>query len=363
MTVAEVRAVPDAGDKRRIPRRPDRVPYAVVLGGLLVMLLVSLVAATGIGPVRVPPDEGGRILLHHLSGGGDSTSTSDLIVWRIRFPRVLLGAVVGAGLALSGAVVQSVVRNPIADPYLLGLSSGASVGAVVVLTTGLAVLGALTLPTAAFLGAAGAMAVVLVLARQHGRLLPLRLVLVGVACAHLLGGVTSFLLTRSESAAVQQQIIFWLLGGLSGARWESLAVPAVVVLVGTALLMLVSRRLNVLVLGEEACAALGVSATVLRRQLLVLVTLLTGTVVAVSGGIGFVGLIVPHLARMIVGADHRRMLPVTVTLGALFLIWSDVAARMLISPTELPIGILTAFLGVPFFLLVMRARGLAGEEM
>jgi iron complex transport system permease protein len=175
--------------------------------------------------------------------------------------------------------------------------------------------------------------------------------------------VTSFLLTRSESAAVQQQIIFWLLGGLSGARWESLAVPAVVVLVGTALLMLVSRRLNVLVLGEEACAALGVSATVLRRQLLVLVTLLTGTVVAVSGGIGFVGLIVPHLARMIVGADHRRMLPVTVTLGALFLIWSDVAARMLISPTELPIGILTAFLGVPFFLLVMRARGLAGEEM
>lgn len=358
MTVAQRPAATRRTDRRM---GTGRAPYVVVLGGLSAVLVASLVAATGIGPVNVPASEVGGILVHHLTGGGDTNSTADLIVWGIRFPRVLLGAIVGAGLALSGAVVQSVVRNPVADPYLLGLSSGASVGAVLVLTTGTAALGAVTLPAAAFTGAAAAMVVVLALARQYGRLLPLRLVLVGVACAHLFSGITSFLLARSESSAAQQQIIFWLLGGLSGARWQALPASAVVVTAGVALMLLAARRLNVLVLGEEACAALGVPASRLRRQLLVLVTLLTGTVVAVSGGIGFVGLIVPHLARMLVGADHRRMLPVTVMLGAVFLVWSDVAARMLISPVELPIGILTAFLGVPFFLLVMRTRGMASE--
>ncbi|MDG4825085.1 iron ABC transporter permease [Asanoa sp. WMMD1127] len=321
-----------------------------------------MVIATGIGPVAVPADEVARILLHHLTGVGENHPTADVIVWRIRFPRVLLGAVVGAGLALAGAVVQGVVRNPVADPYLLGLSHGASLGAVVVLTSGAAALGALSVPVAAFVGAAVAMVAVLAMARHGGRLLPLRLVLVGVAFGHLFAGATSFVLARAESSAAQQQIIFWLLGGLSGAQWASLPVPAAVVVGGGALLFLRGRRLNALVLGEEASAALGVHASRLRRQLLVLTTLLTGTVVAVSGGIGFVGLIVPHLARMVVGADHRRMLPVTALLGASFLLWADVAARMVISPTELPIGILTAFLGVPFFLLVMRARGLAGQE-
>ncbi|WP_442932268.1 iron ABC transporter permease [Micromonospora sp. NBC_01699] len=337
------------------------MPYPVVLGVLCTAVVVSVVTATGIGPVRVPSGDVARILLHHLSGGGDTTSTADLIVWRLRLPRVLLGAVVGAGLALAGAVVQSVVRNPVADPYLLGLSSGASVGAVLVITTGISVLGAVTLPAAAFAGAAGAMAVVLLLARHRGRLLPLRLILVGVACGHLLSGVTSFMLTRAETSSAQQQIIFWLLGALSGAHWGLLGVPAIIVTGACLLLLYRARRLNVLVLGDEASAALGVNASRLRLELLLVTTLLVGTVVAVSGGIGFVGLIVAHLARMLVGADHRRMLPVTVALGALFLVWADVAARMLIAPTELPIGILTAFLGVPFFLLVMHARGLAAE--
>jgi iron complex transport system permease protein len=353
--LAEERHIPEEGMRR------VRVPYGVVLGGLTVALTMSLVVATGIGPVAVGADEVGKILLHHLTGRGGSSATGDLIVWQIRFPRVLLGAVVGAGLALAGAVVQCVVRNPVADPYLIGLSSGASVGAVLVLTAGITALGSLTLPGAAFGGAGAAMVLVLLLARQRGRLLPLRLVLVGVACAHLFSGLTSFLLAQSDSSAAQQQIIFWLLGGLSGARWETLPVSATVVVAGAVLLIVFARRLNVLVLGDEACAALGVSASRLRRRLLVLVTLVTGTVVAFSGAVGFVGLIVPHLARMLVGAEHRLMLPVAVLLGALFLVWSDVAARMIISPAELPIGILTAFVGVPFFLLLMRTRGLVSE--
>ncbi|HEX7301904.1 iron ABC transporter permease [Lentzea sp.] len=344
------------------PRRARALPYPVLLIALAAALVASTLLATGVGPVGVPAGEVARILLHHLGGGTDTGAAADLIVWRIRFPRVLLGAVVGAGLALAGAVVQGVVRNPVADPYLLGLSHGASVGAVLVLTTGAAFLGALTLPLAAFAGATAAMAVVLAMARHRGRLLPMRLILVGVAFGHLFAGVTSFMLACTDSSAAQQQIIFWMLGGLSGAQWATLPVTAAVVAGVTALLLLRARRLNALVLGEEASTALGVNATRLRWYLLVLTTLLTGTVVAVSGGIGFVGLIVPHLARMLVGADHRRMLPVTAVLGAVFLLWADVAARILVAPAELPIGILTAFLGVPFFLLVMRARGLATRE-
>ncbi|WP_113703689.1 FecCD family ABC transporter permease [Nonomuraea lactucae] len=348
---------------QKLPLRAVAVPYPALVAVLAATLAASVVIATGIGAVGVPAGEVVGILAHHLTGGGDGTATAEVIVWRLRFPRVLLGAVAGAGLALAGAVVQGVVRNPVADPYLLGLSHGASVGAVLVLTTGSAVVGALTLPVAAFSGATSAMAIVLAIASRQGRLLPVRLILVGVAFGHLFAGITSFVLAGTDSSAAQQQIIFWLLGGLSGTNWATLPVPAAVVVTATALLLVRARRLNALVLGEEAGAALGLDTGRMRWYLLLLVTLLTGTVVAVSGGIGFVGLIVPHLARMLVGADHRRMLPITVLLGAVFLLWADVAARTLVSPAELPIGVLTAFLGVPFFLLVMRARGLAGQEM
>ncbi|GAA0427003.1 iron ABC transporter permease [Acrocarpospora corrugata] len=347
---------------RRLPVRAAAVPYPALVVVLTAALGLSVVIATGLGPVGIPAGEVAGILAHHLTGGGDSTAVSDLIVWRIRFPRVLLSAVAGAGLALAGAIVQGVVRNPVADPYLLGLSHGASVGAVLVLTTGTTVLGALTLPLAAFAGASVAIGVVLVMSSLQGRLLPVRLILVGVAFGHLFAGVTSFMLSRTDSSSAQQQIIFWLLGGLSGTNWATLPIPSAVVGVAAGLLLLRARRLNALVLGEEASAALGLNTGRQRWYLLLLVTLLTGTIVAVSGGIGFVGLIVPHLARMLVGADHRRMLPVTVVLGALFLLWADVAARTLTSPAELPIGVLTAFLGVPCFLLVMRARGLATQE-
>ncbi|TCO60599.1 FecCD family ABC transporter permease [Actinocrispum wychmicini] len=321
-----------------------------------VALVVSVLVAIGIGPVGVPVGEVVRIIVDRLGGGGGHGPT-DLIVWRLRVPRVLMAAVVGAGLAVAGAVVQTVVRNPVADPHLLGLSSGASVGAVIVLTSGSALLGVVTLPLAAFAGATLAMVVVLAMAQQRGRLQPLRLVLVGVACAYLFSGITSFMLARTNDTAAQQQIIFWLLGGLSGTQWESLPIPALVLVAAIVVLLATARRMNVLVLGDDASAALGVDAVRLRWRLLILTTLLTGTVVAVSGGIGFVGLITGHLARMLVGADHRRMLPVTAVLGACFLVWADVLARIVIAPAELPVGVVTAFLGVPMFLLVMRRAG------
>ena len=324
--------------------------------GLVLAVVVSVVVAVGIGPVSVPVDDVARVLFERLTGGIAHPGT-DLIVWRLRLPRVLLGAVVGAGLAVAGAVVQSVVRNPVADPHLLGLSSGASVGAVLVLTSGTTLLGLVTVPLAAFAGATLAIVVVLAMAQQRGRVQPLRLVLVGVACAHLFSGVTSFLLASTNDSAAQQQIIFWMLGGLSGTQWDTLLVPVLVLGFVLLVLMTRSRRMNALVLGDDAAAGLGVDAARLRWQLLVLTTLLTGTLVAVSGGIGFVGLIIGHLARMLVGADHGRMLPVTAALGACFLVWADVLARIVIAPAELPVGVVTAFLGVPLFLVVMRRAG------
>jgi iron complex transport system permease protein len=324
--------------------------------GLIFAVIASLVIAVCVGPVNVPVADVWGVLADRLTGTVSRQGT-DLIVWRLRLPRVLLGAVVGAGLAVAGAVTQSVVRNPVADPHLLGLSSGASVGAVVVLTSGASLLGAATVPLAAFAGATIAMVVVLAMAGQRGGVQPLRLVLVGVACAHLFSGVTSFMLARTNDSAAQQQIIFWLLGGLSGTQWQTLWIPGLVFV--CAFLALVARapRMNILVLGDDAAAGLGVNAARLRRQLLLLTTLLTGTLVAVSGGIGFVGLIIGHLARMVVGADHRRMLPVTAALGACFLVWADVLARVVIAPAELPVGVVTAFLGVPLFLLVMHRAG------
>jgi iron complex transport system permease protein len=325
----------------------------VVLTGAV---LVSIVVAVGIGPVGVPIGDVAGVLFDRLTGGVGAPMT-DLIVWRLRLPRVLLGAVVGAGLAVAGAVVQSVVRNPVADPHLLGLSSGASVGAVIVLTSGSMVLGVATVPLAAFAGATLAMVVVLAMSNQRGRVQPLRLVLVGIACAHLFSGITSFMLARTNDTAAQQQIIFWLLGGLSGTQWDTVGVPALVLAFALVVLLTRARRMNVLVLGDDAAAALGVDAGRLRWQLLLLTTLLTGTLVAVSGGIGFVGLVTGHLARMLVGADHRKVLPVAAALGACFLVWADVLARIVISPAELPVGVVTAFLGVPLFLLVMRRSG------
>lgn len=346
-------AVPGASGPLAARRRAGLLS----IGGLLVVLAGSMVVAAGLGPVTLPPSTTVEVLLHHLLGTGSGDRVANLIVWKIRVPRVLTGMVVGAGLAVAGAVVQAFLRNPVADPFVLGLSSGASVGAVVVLVTGASILGTFTLPVVAFAGAMATVLVVFMLARDRGRLEPFRLILVGIAAAQLLSGVTSFLLLRSQDADAQQQVLFWLLGSLAGAQWRLLAIPGAVVAAAVVLLVIRAVRLNVLALGDEVAASLGVNASRMRTELLVLTSLLTGAVVAISGSIGFVGLVVPHLARLLVGPDHRRMVPVAALLGAIVLVWADTAARLALAPDELPIGILTAALGVPFFVALLRTRG------
>ncbi|MGD9753053.1 MAG: FecCD family ABC transporter permease [Acidimicrobiia bacterium] len=320
--------------------------------------------AVALGPVRIPIGTVARIVAFRAGGVGDSgrwSASQEFIVWDLRLPRVLLGAGVGGGLAVTGAVLQALVRNPLADPYVFGITSGASVGASVVLVGGVAVFGSFSLSVAAFLGALVAFALVLVLARARDGLVPQRLILAGVAVSYAMSAVTSLLVFTAANEGDQGaalSVVFWILGGLGGARWDLLPLPLIVVAGTTAALLVQHRSLNALSIGDESATTLGVDVRRLRRFLFAACSLLTGVMVAVSGGIGFVGLVVPHAVRLVAGPDHRRLLPLSLLCGAIFLVWADVAARLLFAPAELPIGVLTAMAGTPFFALLLR-RGTA----
>ena len=339
----------------------QRRQLALWLTALLAVLLVSLTLAITLGPVRIAPQQAWLITAHEIGSflgmdlqPGDWSTAQFQIVWRVRMPRVLLAALVGAGLALVGVAMQAMVRNPLADPYLLGVSSGASVGAVSVLAFGaLAFAGDLALPLGAFGGALTACVAVYFLAYANGRLVATRLILGGVAIAYCLGGVTSLIVLTADQRELANSILTWTLGSLAGTRWDELGLPAALLVVGAALLLTQARALNALLSGEESAATLGVDTTRTRRWLFVLVSLVTGVLVALTGPIGFVGLIVPHITRMLVGAEHRRVLPVAALVGAIFLVWVDVFSRIAFAPAEVPVGVITSLLGGPFFVWML----------
>ncbi|MFF2007521.1 FecCD family ABC transporter permease [Streptomyces sp. NPDC058195] len=318
-----------------------------------------MVLAVGIGTVNVPVADVWRVLVHHVTGEGPVDDVAlDQIVWQFRTPRVVLAAVAGAGLAVSGAVLQTLVSNPLADPTVLGISHGASLGAVLVTTTGGAGLGGLGVSGAAFVGALLAGVLVFALGQRRGRLAPTRLVLAGVAVGYVLLSAASFVQLRATPTELRG-VMFWMLGSVSGARWGQLPAVTAVVATGVTLLALFGRRLNALLAGDESATSLGVDVHRTRAVLLVVSALLTGTVIAVVGGIGFVGLMIPHLVRLALGADHRRLLPLSALLGAVHLVLVDLLSRTVDRPNELPLGILTALLGAPFFLwLLRRDKGL-----
>ncbi|WP_367882848.1 FecCD family ABC transporter permease [Comamonas testosteroni] len=331
------------------------------LAMLTAVLLLSLTLAITLGPVRIAPGQAWQITAYELGQrlgldwpSGNWSSAQYQIVWRVRLPRVLLAALTGAGLALVGVAMQAMVRNPLADPYLLGVSSGASVGAVSVLAFGaLAFAGELALPLGAFSGALLACAAVYLLAHANGRLQASRLILGGVAIAYCLGGVTSLIVLTADQRELANSVLTWTLGSLAGTRWQELGLPAALLAAGVALLLAQARSLNALLAGEETAATLGVDTTRTRRWLFVLVSMVTGVLVALTGPIGFVGLIVPHVARMLVGSEHRRVLPVAALTGAIFLIWVDVFSRISFAPAEVPVGVITSLLGGPFFVWML----------
>ncbi|MFC3455995.1 FecCD family ABC transporter permease [Amycolatopsis speibonae] len=340
--------------------RPLRLTGPVLL--LSAALVISLIAGIALGPTTVALPDVLRYLGKAIAGGvinGDEV-TGYSIVWQVRTPRVLLAAVVGAGLAVVGVAVQALVRNALADPFVLGISSGASVGAAAVVVFGLfAGLGVLALSTAAFLGALAATALVYLAARSRFGLTPLRLVLTGVALTYAFQAVMSVLVYLSPNGQAAQTVLFWLLGSLGAATWASLPLAALGVAVAIVVLLRYGTALDVLSMGDETAMSLGTDAAALRRWLFLLTAVVTGLLVAVSGSIGFVGLVLPHVVRMVAGSGHRRVLALAPLVGAVFLVWVDLLARTLVAPEELPLGVITALIGVPVFLVVMRRRGYA----
>lgn len=337
--------------------RDRSIRRSVWPAALLVALVVSVVLSVTLGPAQISPGEAWSSVLSHL-GIGESTLSAlrDGIVWELRMPRVLTAAAVGAGLALCGAIMQAVLRNPLADPYLLGLSSGASLGAVTVIVLGVAV----ALPLAAFGGALLALVATLLLAGTVGRITASRTILAGIAVSALLGALTSLVIFWSATGDSYREILGWLLGSLAGATWPSAFIAlAAVTIIGLPLL-LSAGPLDAFAFGERTAVSLGVSVTRIRWLLLGASALLTGCLVAVSGSIGFVGLVVPHAVRLMVGPKHRLLLPLSMLTGAIFLVWADTFARTLFDPRELPVGIVTAIVGAPLFAVVLfRARRLS----
>ena len=333
--------------------------YAVLLVALAVALVVALIAGISIGTVTLPLGDIWSVVGHHLGVGSDApTKVQDQIVWDFRTPRVLLAAVVGAALSVAGACLQVLARNGLADPYVLGVSSGASFGAVLVLAYGSGVLGGLSVTGAAFVAAMLTLFVVYVLAQRSGRVGPSRLVLAGVAISYLATAGTSFIQLYTRPSELRG-LMFWILGSLASASWGDLGIPTVVIAVTTVWLLVRARSMNVMATGDDSASALGVDVNRFRIELLVISSILTASAVSVAGGIGFVGLMVPHACRFVVGPDHRRLLPVAVLAGATFMVLVDLLARVVDRPNELPVGIFTAAIGAPFFLVLMRRSGAA----
>lgn len=346
---------------------PSRRRRAATRGGLLLicaglglLLVVSVVVAIGLGAAVVTPGETARYLWAALTGGSvrADEATTYQIVWQIRTPRVLLAALVGAGLSAVGAAVQAMVRNALADPFVLGVSSGASVGAVTVTVTGgLAALGIYAVSAGAFLGALAASVLVHAASASRGALSPLRLVLTGVALSFGFQAVMSVIVYFAPDSEATSTVLYWTLGGFGAASWGVLPLVTTAVVLGVVVLHRQARALDLLALGDESAASLGIDPDRRRTALLVLVSLVTGVLVAVSGAIAFVGLVLPHLVRMAVGATHARVLAVAPLAGAVFMVWVDLVSRTLAAPRELPLGVITALVGVPVFITVMRRKG------
>jgi iron complex transport system permease protein len=325
---------------------------ALVTVGIVILAVIGI----QLGAVTLPLGSVVAVFKSKLLGldvSAELSHAQERVIWGFRLPRVIFAMVVGAGLALSGTVLQAVTRNVLADPYLFGLSSGASLGAVLVL--GLGIASSAMLPLAAFIG--GVLAMILVLAIAGNRCTPTsdNLVLAGVAVAFLLSAGVNFVLYTSDYNAAQS-VLFWMLGALGGARWSMLTVPVLVVAVSFVILQLHARKLDALIMGEETAETLGVDVRKVRFGCLVLATLVTATLVAYAGTIGFVGLVIPHICRGFVGGAHARLLPVCCLVGAGFMVCVDIIARTSFAPMELPIGIVTAGIGGTYFLYLLRRR-------
>ena len=333
-----------------------RLSLSILLPLLAVCFILSITAGVSLGAAPIPFSTVWSIVGNKFHAGTFPvgwSSGQESIVWDVRFPRVVLAALVGAGLGVTGAVLQALTRNPLADPHLLGVSSGAAFGAILALLhTGL-ILGLLTVPLFSFAGAllaTGAVGLTTYLTRSQSAD---RLVLSGVAVAFVFTALGNLLIFLGDPRATNT-VVFWMLGGLGLAQWQHLIYPAGVLFFCLVLLIPRARELNALAMGDETATTLGIAVTQFRLLLFVTTALLTGVMVAFSGAIGFIGLMVPHFVRLMVGGDNVRVVPLSAIFGALILIWADIVARLIMAPEDMPIGIVTGLVGGIAFILILR---------
>lgn len=331
-----------------------------------IFAILTIIFAIGLGPVSVAPSKVFSILLNYVPVIGDyfnpnASNVEINIVIGLRLPRVLLGMIVGASLSVTGVTMQALVRNKLADPFILGVSSGASAFATLGMLFGVfSFLGTFSLSISAFIGSAVTIIFVYIISRIRGRINITQLLLSGVAVSMIMDGITDIVKLSAPNALGLHNAEFWMSGSLAGAKWEYLTLPLAILILCTGFLMINYRGLNILLLGEESAGALGVNVNNLQKMLILTASLMSGVTIAVSGTIGFVGLMVPHFTRLLTGGDHRRVLPVSALLGGILVVWVDVAARCLIAPEELPVGVLTAVIGGPIFIILLRKKNKGG---
>ncbi|GAA1677302.1 iron ABC transporter permease [Glycomyces endophyticus] len=337
------------------PPRGRRWPVATLLGVVLTGLLaLGVLVSASNGAFAIPVGDIVSSISHRLGlGGSPVAGTGESVLWNIRFPRVVLGVLVGAGLACAGALMQGMFGNPLAEPGIIGVSSGAAVGAVCAIAFGFTFAGNWTISLCAFVAGLATVTLVYVLSRSGGRTEVVTLVLTGVAVNGLAGALIGIFIFYADNDEITA-ITFWQMGSLSQATWPKILAVLPLAAIGLLLAPAYARRLDLLALGERPARHLGVDVERLRLHLIVIVALLTGAAVAVSGVIGFIGLVVPHLVRMATGPGHRALLPLSTIGGAAVIVWADLAARTVAAPAEIPLGILTALVGSPFFFWLLR---------
>ena len=320
------------------------------------LFILTIGLAIGFGSVELRLLDIYKVIINNVTGVNlfEQTWNDALgnIVWNIRLPRVLLASVIGGGLALSGLLMQCATKNILADPYTLGVSAGASTGAVTVLS--LFSVG-ISVEIGAFLGAMISSGMVFMLANKRGSISIIRLILTGVAVSAFFNAVTNYLIFSTNNSRTAQTALYWMTGSLSGAKWKQVPICLGVLLCSLVSSMMMSKQLDTMLLGESVAVTMGVNVPLFKIIIIGIITLLTGTMVAYSGPIGFVGLIIPHIVRSILGTSiHRYIIPVSLIIGSITLVWSDVLARTLVPPQEIPLGIITAFIGTPFFIVMLR---------
>ncbi|MBY7024286.1 MULTISPECIES: iron ABC transporter permease [Clostridium] len=346
-------------DKKSLSKKKGFLYWAIVL---IVLLAGTSVGAIAIGSTYIEPGEVYKVLLSKLTNGIVYSDVGNImtqnIIWEIRFPRVLLGAICGAGLAICGVLMQCVTKNPIAEPYILGISSGASCGAVfVIVLGGMSSIGINSVGAGAFVGSLISGILVFAIGTQMGKTTSTtRLVLSGMAISTIFSALTNLLIYSAENSNQAKSALFWTVGSLGGAKWEVLLFPFIILVVVMIGALVMSKSLDILLLGDDSAIILGINIKLIKSIILILATLLTSALVSITGAIGFIGLVVPHICRTITGSDHKKLIALSSLIGAIFLIASDIIARGLFPPIEIPIGIITSLVGGPFFLYLISKK-------